>query len=473
MNRKAIINAALSLCILLSIGAKVKSDNNTDVPTISVTNLDINNETLKLSYEIRNTSKQDIWILVGFGFPKSDTTFKVKVDVDDRTLLMQTRLDFPMMYISLHNLHGRYVLLRPRQIRTESVTLAIPIRPAAPFGGGGRKQVVEQATRLAIKIGYYAGDLPKMIWEVIEKPGTIGNRSKISHHKLMNNYFTGPLEFNWVNEILKERDEEILLPHTDQNLQYEKILQTVVEDLAIPYDEKYDFDTQPESPDIPPCTRIEIEFRPSMLEYYYPYAGQQKLLSDSEQQALRSLRSVIVDGQDETHAFVNDINKMLLTKGVARQTSLAHVVCYRGDEPLTSFDVFDDNCIVTDAYDSYIHAKGLWNLRKFTPQVEPFELRVQCAANLRNLWHRLRLNYTAKKTSQQSRVDSSGKTKVLNPVPNNWCDALVQACQAIKRPHQYIIKMRNQEIIGPHICPGTGKDKKHLAKNNYAMNPNC
>jgi hypothetical protein len=479
MYQGLLIFTALLMNFIITLQTRAQPDfhsaevKNADALTISITNLDINDKTLNLSYEIRNTTNQDIWVLVGFGFPQNDTTFEVLMDMDDQTLLMQTRLDFPMIYITIHNLHGRYVLLRPGQIRTESVTLPIPVHPSCPFGGGGRKQVVEQAKRLAIKIGYYSGDLPKMIWEVIEKPETIGNISKINHHKLINNYFTEPLPFNWVNEILKERDEEILVPHTDQYLEYEKILQTVVEDLIIPYDEKYDLDTKPESPDIPPCTRIVIEFRPSMLEYYFPYVGQQNLLSDSERQTLRSSRYMIMDNQEQADNFVNDINEMIIFGGVVRQTSLAHVVCYRETKPLTSFDIFNDNCVVTDACDRYIHTKGLWSLRKFTPQIEPFELRVQCAANLRNLWHRLRLNYKARKTFTLTRADSFGKTEMSYPAPTNWCDVLVRACRTIKKPHQYIIKMRNQEIIGPHICPGTGEDKKHLAKSHYAMNPNC
>jgi len=473
MKNQTIINAALSFCILLSTVIQAKSDNNTDVPTISVTKLDISDKTLKLKYEIRNMTKQDIWILVGFGFPQNDTTFEVVMDEDDQTLLMQTRLDFPMIHISLHNLHGRYVLLRAGQTRTESVTLAIPVHPACPFGSGRRDKGIEQAKRLAIKIGYYAGDLPKMIWDVIEKPDMIGNRSKISHDKLMDYYFTGPLEFNWVNEILKERDEEILVPHTDQNIEYEKIMQTVVENLAIPYNEKYDIYTKPESPNIPPCTRIEIEFRPSMLEYYFSYSGQQKLLSDSERQILQSLHSVTVDDREQIDAFVNEINEMIIMDGVTRQTSLAYVVCYHETKPLTSFDVFHDNTIVTEACDQYVNHKGLRSMRKYTLQIEPFELRMQCAANLRNLWYRLRLNYKARKTFPLSQVGSSGKTEMSYPVTTDWCDAIVRACRTINRPHQYTTKMQNQEIIKPFICPGTGEGKYYLANGNYAMNPNC
>jgi hypothetical protein len=473
MNKRIIITTALSICILLLNGKQAKSEDNANAPTMSVTKLDISDKTLNLSYEIRNTTKQDIWILAGFGFAPDGSIFEVFMDEDDRTLVMQTRLDFPMTHITLHNLHGRYVLLRAGQTRTESVTLAIPVHPAYPFGGGRRNKGIEQATHLAIKIGYYAGDLPKMIWGLIEKPETINGRSRISHDKLMDYYFTGPLEFNWVNEGLKERDAEILVPHTDQNLQYEKITQTVVEKLTIPYDEKYDLYTRPESPDIPPCIRMEIEFRPSLLEYYFPYAGQQNLLSGSERQVLQSLHTVVLDNQDQIDAFVNEINEMGIVDGVVRQASLAHVVCYRETKPLTSFDVFYDNTIVTEAHDRYVNGEGLRSMRKLTPQIEPFELRIQCAANLRNLWYRLRLNYRARKTFPLSQAGSSGKTEISYPVPTDWCDAIVRACRIIKRPHQYITKMLNQEIIKPFICPGTGEGKYHLANGNYAMNPNC
>jgi hypothetical protein len=473
MNKQTIIIAALSICILLLNGKQAKSEDNANAPTMSVTKLDISDKTLNLSYEIRNTTKQDIWILAGFGFPPDNSIFEVFMDEDDKTLVMQTRLDFPMTHISLHNLHGRYVLLRAGQSRTESVTLAIPVHPAYPFGSGRHNKGIEQVKRLAIKIGYYAGDLPKMIWDVIEKPETIEGKANIGYDKLIKHYFTGPLEFNWVNESLKERDEEILVPHTDQNLKYEKILQTVVEDLAVPYNEEYLLFTKPESPNVPPCARIEIEFRPSKLDYYFPYAGQQNFLSDSERQTLRSLHTVTVDDQEQIDAFVNEINEMIIMDSVVRQTSLAHVVCYGETKSLTSFDVFHDNTIVTDACDQYVNGEGLRSIKKLTPQIEPFELRIQCAANLRNLWYRLRLNYKAKKTSPLTQAGSSGKTEISYPVPTDWCDAIVRACRTIKRPYQYTTKMQNQEIIKPFICPGTGEGKYHLANGNYAMNPNC
>jgi len=83
MNRQLFILTALLLLNPQTIKIQAKSDDNVGVPTISVIKLDISDKNLKLSYEIRNTTKQDIWILVGFGFPQSDTTFEVFMDVDN------------------------------------------------------------------------------------------------------------------------------------------------------------------------------------------------------------------------------------------------------------------------------------------------------------------------------------------------------------------------------------------------------
>ena len=67
MNRQTILIAAMSLYLLLAIALQAKSYGNADVPTISVTKLDITDKTLRLSYEIRNTTEHDIWILAGTG----------------------------------------------------------------------------------------------------------------------------------------------------------------------------------------------------------------------------------------------------------------------------------------------------------------------------------------------------------------------------------------------------------------------
>ena len=466
MYRSKIMILALTLCILPATRTQAQphadlgANGKAGTPTITITKLDMSDKTLNLSYEIRNESAQDIWILVGF--EDRDAIAEIFMDKDNRTLLIRAKLDFPRIYTSLENIHGRYVLLPAGQTRMEAITLAIPVYPAYPFGSGRRGERLEYATRLSIEIGYYTGDLPAMIRGIFEQPDTLSPKAKISRDQLIKYYFRGPLQFNRVNETLRQRDEEILIPHTDQNLKAEQVLTTIVERVRIPYEEKYVVYTRPESLDLPPCTRVAIQYQPSALEYFFPYAGQQSLLTASERQYLRSLESTRVDDPQRANAFVNDVNKVPIDDGVVRQTSMAHVVCYQGAKLLSSFDIYNDDSIVTEQRDRYKDPNGFPTLRKLTPQVQPFELRVRCGANLRNLWHRLRLCHKAERKLMK---DSPCKNEMVYPAPTDWCSAMVRACKTIR--------MRDEDIIRAHICPARRETKRHLTNSHYAMNPNC
>ncbi len=444
----------------LSESALASKNNKTTAPTITVTKLDISDKTLKLSYEIINVCNQDVWILTGGG--RTSVIAEIFMEKDNKTLLIRKRLDLPMMYTSLHNLNGRYVVLRGGETRTESVTLAVPVYPECVFWGGRQPRGLEYATRLAIEIGYYPGDLAGMIHGIVEQADRVDSKSKSRVDKLIKNYFKGPLHFNKENEILRQRDEEILIPYTDKNLKGEQVLRTIIEDLHIPYEEKTIFDMIPESIDLAPCTRIEVQYKPSMLEYFFPYTGQQSLLDAIERKSLDSIKTITVNDEEVLKAFVNDINKGRPTWGIVREISTAQVVCYHEDGRKTSFCIYNDDAAVTSERGRFVYPNSHPGLRKLMPKIRPFELRVKCAANLRNLWHRLRLYHKAVKTRP---ADSSVKTGVLYPVPSYWCGAIVQAFQSIYR--------RDEDIIAPYICPGTGEGKTHLAKSHYAMNPNC
>jgi len=471
MNKQTIITAALSFCILLSIGVQAKSDDNSGVPTISITKLDIKNNSLELSYEIKNESVQDVWILAGFG--RTGVSAEAFMSKDNRTLLIRRRLDVPfgggdgIPYF-------RYVLLRAGKTLTESVKCSLPFHPQYGFGDGLRRQTrgLEYATRLAIEIGYYTDNLPERIRSVLEKADKI-NTAKSDDDRKIKYYFRNSLYYNKISEILRQRDEEVLVPYTYQWFKGEQVIRKVAEDVHIPYEEKEDRIIWPYSPDIPTCTRVVIKFSPSMLEYFFPFTGQQSLFSREEIDFLRSEKTIDVNDMEVLKVFVNDINRGEPGSWIACERSMAHVGCYREDELVESFPIYNDDSVVVDERNRFTYTNTLPGARKLIPKIQPFELRVNCAANLRNLWHRLRLKYIDQRTTLPMRVDSSGKTEMSYPVPNNWCDALVRACRTIKRPHHNIIKMRNQDIIKPHICPGTGEGKEYLAKGDYAMNPNC
>jgi len=435
----------------------VNNNNKVGVPTITVTNLDITDKKLKLSYEIRNESKQDVWVLAGLGkYGMNTSAFMAQ---DDQTLLIRRRLDVPFKGGG-EIAYGRYVLLRAGQTQSESVALNIPVYPEHGFASGRKAQGLEYATRLVIEIGYYADDLPGMIRGILEKADKIGNKTKSRDDEIIRYYFKGSLYFNKVSEILRQRDEEILLPYTYQWFKGEKVLQTIVKDLRIPYEEKEDRSAR-YHPELPTCTRIEIRYQPSALGYFFPYTGQQSLLNPTEKKSLQSLKNIVVDDPEHLKSLANNVKNGVPTTGIVRQRSMANMVCYHDSKLLKSFPIYNDESIVIEGR-RFMYFKGFPSLKMLTTHIQPLELRMQCAVNLRNLWHRLCLCYKAEKKLP----NDSSKNKIVYPTPTYWCSAMVRACRTIRM-------FRDEDIIRPLICPAVGEGKSYLAKSYYAMNPDC
>jgi len=356
--------------------------------------------------------------------------------------------------------------LRAGQTLTESVKRSLPFHPQYGYGDGPRRQArgLEYATRMAIEIGYYTDNLPERIRSVLEKADKIYT-AKSDDDRKIKYYFRNSLYYNKISEILRQRDEEVLIPYTHQWFKGEQFVRKVAEDVRIPYEEIEDQLIWPYTPDIPTCTRVVIQFLPSMLEYFFPFTAQQSLFSREEIDFLQSEKTIDSNDMEVLKLFVNDINKGVPIDGIVRERSVAQVSCYREYKLMVSFPIYNDDSVVIDRRYRFVCPITLPGLRRLIPKIQPFELRVNCTSNLRNLWHRLLLNYKSEKTSPPLRVNSSGKIEMSYPDPTDWCDALVRACRTIK--------MQDQNIIGPHICPGTGEDKRHLARNYYAMNSNC
>jgi hypothetical protein len=458
MNRQTIITATLLICVLLSINLYAKSNENSGNPTITITKLEVTDKSLELSWEIRNDSGQDVWILAGLS--KAGNDIVSFMDEDDRTLIMRRRLDVPARpeRASFPRCFGRYVRLCAGKVLTESVSIAIPVHCQFGIGIGGRKnRGLEYATSLRIEIGYYTGNLPEMISRLIEKdegnPLTkpFGDQY---YTNTISGWFDALLGFNRMNELVRSRDDEVLVLYNNQAFTGEQVLHVVVDNLSIPYEEKMDLSAH-HPPDLSPCTRVEIQFQPSVLEYFFPYTSQQSLLSPSEKEYLQSLRTIVVQNPDNLKVLTDDVNKTTPISGTVRQRSVAHVVCYRHDECLFSFSIYNDVSIVTEGRYRFQCRYVLKSLRMLTPHLYPIDLRVKCSANLKNLWHRFRLYYKAKKPGFLM------KPKKVYPAPNTWCDSMLQA-------YHRTAKMSEESIIRLQICPSAGYGKCH-----YAMNPNC
>jgi hypothetical protein len=158
MNKQTILTAMLTVCILLLLGTQANSISNPGVPTITVTQLDINEKTLELTYKIRNDSADDIWILTG-GHLHSVSTFGmgtgVHVTEDGRTLTIGIRFNRSSTVMTPIPIYGRFIRLRSGESQIESIFMEIPVYPA-PQSGSIRQQGqgIHIASRLAIELGY-------------------------------------------------------------------------------------------------------------------------------------------------------------------------------------------------------------------------------------------------------------------------------------------------------------------------------
>jgi hypothetical protein len=480
---------------------KVAVGNKVGAPTIAVTNLDINDKTLKLSYEIINDSKKEVWICDSV---HERYNFEVYLEEDSKILTIRKLLGVPSSIHWHSQPSGKYMRLCPGEKRTESLLLALPVNSVNVYKSKGSKQLhrVVNAKRLAIEIGYYVGELPEMFFDMLKET----EKTDLDKMILFNHWFGGVLGFNYKNEQLRHRDEEVLIPYTQQKLNNEKVLRIIIDNLSIPYKETI---KRPKyiPPDMTTCTRVEIQCEPSMLEYFYPYQSQQSLLTREEIEYLRSEKSVILEDSKRINEFANEIKREKHgTGGIVYEKSKAHVICYRDGRPVTSFIVYDNSCIETRQKQRIKYFNSLASMRTLTPQIQPIELRMQCEANLKNLWRRLRFYDRAEKTRVQSysdiklrepnklddpdvsdmdkieeelfreaqlffeaakkrMADLYPKIKLIFPAPRRWCDALEWAFAGTRvRSKRHEVDL----IMKFHVCPSVGKGENH-----YAMNPKC
>ena len=163
-----------------------------------------------------------------------------------------------------------------------------------------------------------------------------------------------------------------------------------------------------------------------MLVYFFPYENQQLLLSDDEMRYLQSPHTVVVYDPEDLKVLIDDVSKdsydvtMLFHEGI-----MAHVTCYSKNERLMSFNIYDDRHIKTEEKELFRYRGELKCLRQITPQIKPYESRIRCAANLSNLWYRLRLY---QKAAKELRIGLfRRREKKPYPASNKWCDYMTQA----------------------------------------------
>jgi hypothetical protein len=425
-----------------------------DGVTITISDVNVTGETLELCYQIKNDSKQDIWICKAID---SSQGFDAFLEDDLQTVKVRIRHDVPRYVASPRSHRGHYVRLRPGYDRTELLSLPLPVQSPWVYGDA-TVQDLAYAKCLALEISFYSSDLPGVVCALDEKAKKLIDKNFQKDSDLFRFGTAGFFNFYTLNEsvMLRSRDEEIfMIPYTYQVFKEEKVLRIAVDGLNIPYSLKIE-PTKILPPDIKDCTRLEIQYQPSMLEYFFPYASQQNLLSQAERQHLRSQKTIEVSDPEHLKAFAKEISKGN-PGGIIAEGSTAKVVCYRDDERLTSFTIYNDASIETEEKRIFMYKRGISSLNVLTPQIQPFQSRIHCVNNLKNLWYRLRLYHLAKYINF---VVMQRKTEIEYKIPEEWCDALL-----LKGYYNIVNVGMNTRL---YKCPAADKGKCP-----YAINPNC
>jgi hypothetical protein len=467
MNRNTLLLMALFIFVLAATRTQGQADTSSINKSmgslkISVTSLDINDEALNLVYEIRNDSEDDAWIFVG-GYQFSDNTFgmgaRILIAEDGQTLTIRARSKRPTTVMTFEPVYSRLVRLRPGDGQTESIFMSIPAYPGLKSEHTKQQeQAAKYATRLAIELGYYQGNLPERILKTLKPLENVFPKDP-SNTPLSPNAFS-----SW-NERINSRDDELLIQEglSEFKREDEQVIRTVIENLNIPYEENRNYMRKIKSPGLASYDKIEIQYKPSILEYFFPYESQKSLLSPDEMEYLQSDKTIVLNNKQDIHTVASYIPHTRADTTVfvgipVRYRSHAEVACYSGGKTFLSFSICNDNEIVIDGK-YLISFEGFPSLMKLTPQIQAIDLRMRCAENLKNQWYRLRF-YNLLEALRQN--DPSIRDETLYPRPSEWCDDILRPYPAL-----------GDTAIGhldpkPFICPSAGKGKNH-----YAMNPNC
>jgi hypothetical protein len=487
MNRYSIVLTVLCLFALPVLHAQEQTK--TDGLSIVVTSLDITDKALNVQYEIRNDSKDDVWILVGTGgyfTSAGHMAAEVFMAEDNQTLMVRDRLNLQSFMLGPSG-NGRYVRLRSGESQTESIITQVPVHPIVVYEHPNRQENgLEHATRLAIELGYYSGNLPEIILRAIEEESLThkkwlsdpnnttafrapsGKVMFLDDSKYPNKnmrWSDGVLLYSSMNENLHSRDEEFLIPYSVRILkdENEQVLRKVVNNVHIPYEEKRDNAVKPELPDFSSCIKIKVEYKPSTLEYFFPYAFQLDLLSREEIEYLQSENSLVLEKYQDIKAIAHDFSKWngFMVGAIVRYRSNVNMLCYYDNETSSSIDIYNNGTILTERARS-VFDDGFPSLKKLTPRIQTLSLRMQCAANLKNLWYRF-IYYNVAEMSRKKNASIKREEKIY-PAPTDWCDSMLKPFY----PSDIIPSATSEWDGKTLICPSAGEGKCH-----YAMNPNC
>jgi hypothetical protein len=469
------LGAHLLAVIQSSAGDNVHRGASSSSPVVSASIVEAatNAKLFKLRYQIRNRSDGDIWICDSMDLRSEWGDCEVYVGEDNETLFVQRRMNVPMQGARNQPI-GRYARVPSGQTRTETISFSLPVHQRGVLFGTRGIHPAERASHLVLEIGYYEGDLPARIFQMLEGPESDAPRESPKlpvYGRGLTGMLGGPLFFNANNEGVRNRGEEVIVPWADCAITGEKTLRVVVDDLVIPYSTDK---IKPTPIHLSPLRRIDVRFRASPLGFFFPCTQDQSLLSPEERQHLESLRDFVLKDRWDLMGIAYDASQAI--DGIFfTERGVADLTCHRSDGSAVSLIAYDDAYLVTAEGQVFRCLEGVKRLRMLSAELKSFDLRVQCATNLKNLWYRFQLFHIARHGSRDvgeswKRDEGAGRAVLpetfgqhdrLYPHAVDWCDAMLQGYPAAGNGDDNR-SMRIQQ------CPSGGKGRC-----DYAMNLGC
>jgi hypothetical protein len=375
---------------------------------------------------------------------------------DGQTFVIRKRTDMPWdPAIARNQPLARYVRLPASRSVSETLLLPLPLRARGVVSSEGKLPAIEHIARIVIEIGYLEGQAPARVRDNLE-----ANDSNSPFTRYDGTRIPSILLFNMVNELRGNTDDEFLfyLDPARPTVKGERVLNASVEAEHIQLKESDS--EKPSTPNLRNCDRLAISYEPSALDYFFPNENQRRLFDSTEMQKLRTVRGVVVNGQKDVNDFVRQIGRGS-RQGITLRGAPAHVVCYQNNDRLAAIEMYAD-CFITEAAEPFSrpgpHDDGyVEDFRRLASWVRPFEVRVACSRNLRNLFRRFRF-YTQAERSRVLRPAEDWKPEY--PLSSRWCDSIADAYKGIGMLDEYVNR--------PFRCPSASDGKCH-----YAMNSDC
>lgn len=211
--------------------------------------------------------------------------------------------------------------------------------------------------------------------------------------------------------------------------------------------------SDPSPPDLTACTRIEIRYMRSVLEYGFHGTRRKSVLSEGELSYVRSLDPIVLEQPDRIKAFAQSIRLGTyydVRQGVPGVADVVQVTCSWPDRRALSFVGKRGPFIRLGDGTWFDYTKAPFDPLDSVPEIRPLLLRAGCADNLGTL-----MGYWSPQVGGKPSRPSQDEV-------NTWCDATVLRVSRRHFPEYVALCTRYFQ------CPSAGEGRCH-----YAVNPDC